>query len=184
MREYSLSIKPPADTEKFIGNIKKQVYVKYNNGNAIFPAARISLIKFIMFKGYERYLLSRLFGFIIESIPFDIQINNFGLFPRHTLYLNIAENEKLRKLQQGLSIFLSNTISIVHSNISKSGKFYLTIAPNLTPDQFKKISSEYKNKNIKTGFYANNVILFKRTYSENNSINCKWVWCNSFMMCN
>jgi 2'-5' RNA ligase len=180
--EYLLLVPPPDDVKKSIGNIKKEVGIKYGSARALNSAAHINLIKFVLLKGYEKSLLTQLFAFCINRMAFEIRLNNFDVFPRHTLYVNIRENDGLKKLQNGLIMMLVNSISIRGKDINASKKFYMTIAGSLNPGQFAPIACEYKNRFINTSFQAKNVLLLKRPYDEYNSKSGRWNGSHNFVM--
>ena len=180
--EYLLIISPPDDIKHSIGKIKKEVGLKYGSSHALRSIAHISLIKFRLAKGDERNLLTRLFSFCINNLPFEVMLNNFDVFPRHTLYVNVLENGGIKKLQSGLVIMLMNLISAGENHMKENKKHYLTIARNLNPVQFKSVSDEYRSRQINTSFRAKNVVLLKRPYDEYNLRSYKWNGSHNFAM--
>jgi len=180
--EYLLLIPPPEDFKRSIGKIKKEVGVKYGNTHALHSAANINLIRFLLIKGYERNLLTQIFAFCINRISFEIRLNNFDVFPRHTLYVNVTENERLKKLQSGLIQMLKMSASVNEKNIKTNKKFHMTIARSLNPEQFESVSYEYTKKSYNSSFPAKNVVLLKRPYNEYNSNSCMWSGSHNFVM--
>jgi 2'-5' RNA ligase len=166
--EYQLVISPPDEVKRSIGKIKKEVGIKYGSFHTLHSATFISLVKFLLVKGYEKKLLSLLFSFCVNSLPFEIVLNNFGMFPYHTLYANIRESRRLNNLQDTLTALLRRSFSANEKFMRVSRKHHLTIAGNLNPIQFELIADEYRNKQINTLFKAKNVVMYKKPY-ENNS---------------
>jgi 2'-5' RNA ligase len=180
--EYLLLVSPPEDIRKAIGNIKKEVSIKYGSARALNSAAHINLIKFVLVKGYERNLLTQLFTYCINSLAFEIRLNKFDVFPRHTLYVNVQGNEWLKKLQSGILLMLMSSISLRNQHINASKMFYMTIAGSLSPKQFEPIAYEYKNRFLSTSFQAKNILLLKRPYNGYSSKRCRWSGSHNFVM--
>lgn len=180
--EYLLLVPPPEDFKRSIGKIKKEVGLKYGNNHALYSDANIKLIKFSLLKGYERNLLAQIFAFCINRITFEIRLNSFDVFPRHTLYINVTENEQLKKLQNGLMQMLVLSASVHKKIIKSSKKFHMTIAGSLNPKQYEAVSYEYKNRALNTTFRAKNILLLKRPYNDYNSNSCRWNGSHNFVI--
>jgi hypothetical protein len=180
--EYLLVISPPDDIKHSIGKIKKEVGVKYGSSHALHSIAYISLVKFLLIKGYEKNLLTRLFSYCINKMPFEVTLNNFDVFPRHTLYVNVQENEGIKKLQNELMVLLMSLVSIRRKYVKASNKHHMTIARNLNPVQFESVSDEYRSRQINTSFRAKNVVLLKRPYDEYNLRSYRWNGSHNFVM--
>lgn len=180
--EYLLLISPPEDVKCSIGKIKKEVGIKYGSTHAMYSTAHISLVKFLLVKGYERNLLAQLFSFCINRLSFEVSLKNFDVFPRHTLYINVQENSGLKNLKKGLTFLLFSSASVHEECIKPSKIYYMTIARNLNPAQFESISREYKSRTIDTSFQARNIILLKREYNEYNSKSCRWNGSHNFVL--
>jgi 2'-5' RNA ligase len=180
--EYLLIISPPEEVKHSIGKIKKEVGVKYGSSHALHSIAHISLVRFLMIKGYERNLLTRLFSFCINTLPFGVTLDDFDVFPRHTLYVNVQENEGIKKLQNGLMVLLISSVSVRGKYVKASKKHHMTIARNLNPSQFDSVSTEYKRRQLNTSFRAKNVVLLKRPYDEYNLRSYRWNGSHNFVM--
>lgn len=180
--EYLLIISPPEDIKNSIGKIKKEVALNYGSSHALHSIAHISLIRFRLVKGYERNLLTRLFGFCINSLPFEVMLDNFDVFPRHTLFVNIPENGGIKKLQNRLIIVLMNFVSVREEYMKEMKKHYMTIARNLNPAQFNSVSNEYRSRQINASFSARNIVLLKRQYEEYKPYNYRWMGSHNFVL--
>jgi 2'-5' RNA ligase len=180
--EYLLLISPPEGVKHTIGKIKKEVGIKYGSSHAMHSTAYISLVKFLLLKGYERNLLAKLFAFSINKLSIDIQLNNFNVFPRHTLYINVQENEELKKLQSELLTLLKSAVSVRNKYLKGDKKHHMTIARSLNPAQFEQIANEYQNRSLEMVFSAKNLVLLKRPFDEYYSKNCRWSGSHNFLM--
>ena len=180
--EYLLVISPPEEVRHSIGKIKKEVGIKFGSPHAIHSTAFISLVRFLLVKGCERNLLSLLFSFCVNKMPFEIMLNNFDVFPRHTLYINVLENEGLKKLQSGLAALLTRQASVREKYMKANKRHHMTIAGNLNPVQFSSIANEYGRRQINTSFRAKDVVLLKRIYNENNSGGYRRYGSHNFVM--
>jgi len=180
--EYLLVISPPEEVKHSIGKIKKEVGVKYGSSHAMHSIAYISLVKFLLIKGYERNMLTSLFGFFVNKMPIEIMLNNFDVFPRHTLYTGVQESGGLNNLQNGLTSLLTRSLSVREKNVRASKKHHMTIAGNLDPVQFHSIAGEYRNRQFNASFRAKNIVLLKRLYDEYNTGSYKWRGSHIFVM--
>jgi 2'-5' RNA ligase len=180
--EYLLIISPPDEIKRLVGNIKKVVGIKYNSYHALHSTAYISVLKFQLMKDYERHLLNRLIDFFVNRLSFAIQLSNFDVFPKHTLYIDIPQNENLKKLQNELIFFLMRSVSVRSTYLSSGNKFHITIASSLKPDQFESVSSDYRCKTIKAEFSVKDIVLLKRPYEGYNTICRRWTGSNRFVM--
>jgi 2'-5' RNA ligase len=180
--EYLLIISPPEEIKRLIGNIKKAVGIKYNSSQALHSTAYISIVKFVLQKNYERHLLTRLLDFFINKLSFCIQLNNFDVFPKHTLYIDIPSNMELKKLQNELIFFLMSSVLVRGKYLKAGKKFHMTIARSLRPEQFELISKDYRNKTLSAEFPAKEIVLLKRPYDEYNARSCRWNGSHSFIM--
>jgi 2'-5' RNA ligase len=178
--EYLLLVNPPAEVQSSISKIKKEVEIKYESPHAVHTPARISLVRFFLMKGHERNLMAQLFSFFVNSVPVEIILKDFDVFPRHTLYVNVREDTDLKKLQRELSTVLTGMVR--EQNVKPVKNYYMTIARNLNPEQYESISGEYKRRRFDNSFRARNVILLKRPYDENNSKSCRWSGSHNFVM--
>jgi len=179
--EYRLVISPPDEVNRSIGKIKKEVGVKYRNSHAFHSAAYISLVKFLLVKGCERNLLSRLFSFCINKMPVEIMLNNFGVFPSHMLYVNVMENRGLKKLQNELTSLLIIQLPVYEKLMKAAKKHYMPIAGSLSPVQFEPIAKEYKGRRINTSFRAKRIVMLKRPNSYNTG-SCRWSGSHNFVL--
>jgi 2'-5' RNA ligase len=179
--EYRLVISPPDEVNRSIGKIKKEVGVKYGNSHTIHSSAYISLVKFLLVKGCERNLLSRLFSFCINKMPVEIMLNNFDVFPSHMLYVNVMENQGLKKLQNELTSLLIIHLPVYEKLMKAAKKHYMSIAGNLSPLQFEPIAKEYKGRHINTSFRAKRIVMLKRPYGHNTG-SCRRYGSHNFIL--
>lgn len=178
--EYLLIVIPPENINRSIGLIKKEVGIKYGNANAVHSQAHISLVRFLLEKGYERSLLAQLFSFFINKLPVEIILKNFDVFPRHTLFIKVQEDNRLKKLQSGIAGLLEGSVG--GTCVSSAKNYYMTVARNLSPSQFESVSEDYCRKEINALFHANNIVLLKRQYDEYNSKSSRWSGSHSYIM--
>lgn len=178
--EYLLIIIPPENINRSIGQIKKQVGIKYGNTFAVHSPAHISLVRFLLKKGYERSLLAQLFSFFINKMPVEILLKNFDVFPRHTLYIKVQCDDNLKRLQSAVNGLLTGPAG--GTCVSPSNNYYMTVARNLSPAQFESVSGDFCRREINAAFRTNNIMLLKRQYDEYNLKNSRWSGSHNFIM--
>ena len=178
--EYLLLVSPPEEIKKSIGKVKKEITVKYGCPAGCTP--NITLASFALAKGYERNMLAHLFAFFINRIAFEIRLNCFGVFPSHTLYAGVQYNESLKRLQNGLLLELTGSLSVREKHIRTAKTHCMTVAGNLNAAQFSSVSDEYRNRKINTSFLAKNIVLLKRPYEEYKLTGSKWQGSHNFVI--
>lgn len=175
--EYLLMVIPPEHVKKSICTIKKELSIKH--GCTACSSSNIILAGFLLSKDYERYMLNRLFEYFISSIAFEIELNKYGVFPYHTLYAGVNDGDRLKKLEERLFLTLAGTLPVRENRSRVPKKHCLSLARNLSMEQFGSISGEYRNKKLRTSFRLKNIVLLKRVYSEYNS-GGRWSGYNNF----
>jgi hypothetical protein len=98
------------------------------------------------------------------------------------LYIDVRENDEMRKLQNGFIALLMCSVSVHNRFMRVSRKHHMTIARNLNPIQFRSIACEYENRQINTSFKAKNIVMLKRPYDEYKTVNYRWQGSHNFIM--
>ena len=160
--EYILILKPNKDLlDKIIG-VKNEFNDKYKITKAIHSQPQITLVNFIQFGMMEERLVNRLKIIAMGYHAFTVELKNFGSFPSHTIYINIASQlqiqnlEKvLRQAQQLMTINKDNKPHFINNP-------NLAIARKLLPWQFEKGWLEYSQRHFTGRFIADSMVLLKR----------------------
>ena len=98
--------------------------------------------------------------------PFKIELNGFGSFPTHTIYVNVSTKvpiqEVVRELKSAGQLMTLNKDHKPHF-IEES---HLTVCRKLKPWQYEQGWLEYSHKHFSGRFIADSMLLLKRPAGE------------------
>ena len=159
--EYLLVLQPHEDLWDKIMDIKKEFAEKYEAPAAAFGKPHITLVKFSQLQLMEDRICHRLKMIAMGILPFKVELNNFGSFPSHTIYINTEA-----KVATKLLIRQLKTAQQLMKTKAQKPHFieepHLTIARQLLPWQYEKAWLEYSNSHFSGRFIANNMLLLRR----------------------
>ena len=159
--EYLLILNPHADLHERINKIKEQFAKDYQMPSAK-NKAHISLVKFITSGMLEEKLINRLQHAAMGFAPFKIELKDFGSFPSHTIYINVATKlpiqNLVKEIKQAQGLMRAHKDHKPHF-IEES---HITIARKLKPWQYEKGWIEYSHAHFAGRFIADSMLLLKR----------------------
>ncbi len=160
--EYLLILQPHEDLYNKILDIKRSFADNYDCPMAAFLKPHLTLIKFMQFEMQEARIIQKLEHLMATSTPFKVDIDGFGRFPTHSIFLNVKTKnsivrlvKSLRPLQPLLKFDAEHTPHFITEP-------HITIARRLLPWQYEKSWLEYSNTLFSASFMATNAILLKR----------------------
>src|SRR5688572_673886 len=87
--EYLLVLNPHEDLRKKIMQAKKEFSEKYGVGNSG-GITYLALVGFTQYEMMEERIINRLKLVGMSFPPFKVELKDFGSFPSHTIYINVA----------------------------------------------------------------------------------------------
>lgn len=164
--EYLLVLSPHAELRAQIQNIKKEFAEKYKAPQAVHTKPNVPLLTFCSYEMTQERIVNRLGTIAMGITPFKIELNGFGSFPSHTIYVNVTTKVPIKELvkelkpAQGLL-----TVSKDHKPhfIEES---HLTICRKLKPWQYEQSWLEYSHRHFSGRFIADSMVLLKRPAGE------------------
>lgn len=161
--EYLLVLSPHQDLYDKIIQVKKDFSEKYKTSFALSHKPYISLMNFIQFEMIEERLIHRLKKITSGYSPPKINLKDFGSFPSHTIFINVASKhqvqnliKELRPLQQLMTLNKENKPHFINDP-------HLTVARKLLPWQYEKGWLEYSHRYFSGSFIADEMLLLKRS---------------------
>lgn len=161
--EYLLVLSPHQDLYDKIMQVKKDFSEKYKASFALYSKPYITLVIFVQFEMIEGRLIHRLKKISSGYSPTKIDLKDYGSFPSHTLFINVASKQKvqnlikeLRPLQQLLTLNKDNKPHFINDP-------HLTVARKLLPWQYEKGWLEYSHRYFSGSFIADEMLLLKRS---------------------
>lgn len=160
--EYLLILQPHEDLYNKILDIKRSFADNYDCPMAAFLKPHLTLIKFMQFEMHQPRIVQKLEHFMATTTPFKVDLDGFGGFPSHTIYLNVKTKnpivrlvKSLRPVQPLLKFDAEHTPHFITEP-------HITIARRLLPWQYEKSWLEFSNTPFSASFMATNAILLKR----------------------
>ena len=160
--EYLLILQPHEDLYNKIADIKRSFADSYDCPMAAFLKPHLTLVKFMQFEMQETRIIQKLEHFMATSAPFKVDLEGFGSFPTHSIYLNVKTKnpvarlvKSLRPVQPLLKFDAEHTPHFMNEP-------HITIARKLLPWQYEKSWIEFSNTPFTASFMATNAILLKR----------------------
>ena len=96
--EYLLILSPHEDLQNRIMDIKKDFAEKYSMPEALHSKPHLTLANFLQYDMMEPRIVTRLHAAALSCRPIKIELNNFGSFPSHTIYINVTSKVPLQNL--------------------------------------------------------------------------------------
>lgn len=159
---YYLSLVAPAAINGPVLKWKLKMQKEYRCQVALKSPAHLTLIPpFWMKEEREKNLEHETDQFAASQHSFTVMLQNFNFFEQRVIFIDVAKNEILNNLQQGLSQHLMNT----RFPISKGS---LTFHPHITiatRDLYKKSFSDawayFSKKEFKTSWVVDGISIMK-----------------------
>ena len=160
--EYLLVLNPHEDLRDKIMRVKKEFSEKYKATVALYSKPYITLVNFVQFEMIEERLINRLKIIAAGYHSFKVDLKDYGSFPSHTIFINVASKQQvqnlgkeLRPMQQLMTLNKDNKPHFINDP-------YLTIARKLLPWQYEQGWLDYSHRYFTGSFMADGMLLLKR----------------------
>lgn len=161
LNEYLLVLHPHEELWNKIMETKKEFAKKFEAPSAEWGKPHITLARFSQLQLMEERIVNR-FKMIAMAMPaFKIELNGFGSFPSHTIYINIDTKAAIQMLVKSLK----PAQSLLKTKEQKPHfieECHITVARQLLPWQYEKSWPEYSQKHFSGRFIAKNMLLLRR----------------------
>lgn len=162
VNEYLLVLNPHEELRNKIKGVKEAFYGVYKAPSALAGKPHITLVNFLQYAMMEERIISRLKNVAMGYHPFKVELKDFGSFPSHTIYINVATREPVRNLVKEIKPFQQ----LLKLNNDNKPHFidepHLTVARKLLPWQYEKGWLEYSQKQFTGRFIADSMLLLRR----------------------
>src|SRR3954470_424508 len=88
--EYALVVQPHEDLQNRIVQLRKQFNETYKIATPAGTRTHVLLVNFKQYESMQEKILRRLHWIAMGYHPFKIELQDFGNFPSHTIYINVA----------------------------------------------------------------------------------------------
>ena len=161
LNEYKLVIPLPEALQQKIAALRSEFGLHY----AYKPdqgRVHMTLVMFSQLEMMEDKIKQRLKSIAMGEAPFKIELKDYGAFPSHTIHVNIATREPVRKLMRSVR----DIQGVLRTDKENKAHFLqdpvISIARKLKPWQYEKAWLEYSQRQFTGRFIADAVLLLKR----------------------
>jgi 2'-5' RNA ligase len=165
MYEYLLVLNIPGELRERIEEERSGLTEKYSIDQPRAGRPNISLVRFSAMKMMEERIVQKLQLIAAEEKPFVIDLQDYGGYPMHAIFIRIANQQRvlqfIKKLKQGRRLmkaageepyFLQDPVIALAGRISK--------------EKYVEAMKEYLHKKFSGKFVADSFILLKRAKNE------------------
>ena len=115
----------------------------------------------------EARIVNRLKVVGMGQYPFKVELRDYGSFPSHSIYINVATKIPVQHLikqvrSEGQRLMKLNDDNKPHFIMEP----HVTVARKLQPWQYEKAWLDYSNRQFTGRFIADSMLLLKRAQSE------------------
>lgn len=164
--EYRIIIQPHEDLCNKINTIKKQFAEVFQLPVYHYSKPDITIVRFTQYEIMEERIIHRLKNIVTTIATFKVELKDFGSFPTHSIFINVATKssivalvKELRSIQKLLKLNEEHKPHFITEP-------FITIAAKLLPWQYEKGWLEYSNTPFTAMFMAEDILLLKRNTGE------------------
>lgn len=160
-QRFFVALLPPDFIQNEVRQIQFDFDSRYSSKATLKAPPHITLIPpFDLSNDRIEPLQVELEKFAKTRSPFMINLSGFAAFPPRVIYLDVVPNSFLPNLYVDMAAILANTLSIIDPYASRPFVPHMTVAfRDLTPENFERAWSEFRDRKINFEFEANNLIL-------------------------
>jgi 2'-5' RNA ligase len=163
--EYMVVLNPHDELRQKITHARKQFAEKYNDSVLSLGRPNITLAKFRVMEMMEEKISNRIKVTAMGTAPFKVSLKDYGSFPSHTIFIQVANKVPVQNLVKDLRVSKSLMRS-PEADPYFITEPYITIARKLNPEQFRKGWLEFSHRSFTGSFIADGLLLLKRREGE------------------
>jgi 2'-5' RNA ligase len=169
--EYLLVISPSALINIEISRIKLGFQEDYGCEQCAYLKPHITLLNFIQYGTMEQKVVDRFERFTRSVAPENIELDGFGSFQKHTIYVNVLTKAPIVKLVKGMRKRFTN---ILRPSVGLKTHFitnpHITIARGMTEEQHTQAWQQWNGKEFDSSFMAKEMVLLKRLLDDEGNV--------------
>ncbi len=168
--EYLLVVLPHQPLRERIQKIKADFADQYKTNLALYSKAHLPLVRFTQYGMMEEKIVHRLHCIAMAQAPFKVDVKDFGSFPAHSIFLNIAAGKVA--LQSLVKTVRTDAQRLLKMDAENKPLFMLEpnflVGRKLLPWQYETAWTAYQHKHFTAAFIADAMLLLKRPVGELN----------------
>ena len=164
--EYLLVLTPHEELHDRIMKIKEDFSVTYKTTLAKQTRPHILLLKFFTWSLMEEKVVQRLQHISMGIKPFKVELRDYGSYPTHSIFINVATKGPIQKLLKELKEAQHLLKAVNEYKPHFIDEPTLTIARSLKPWQYESGWLDYSHRQFTGRFMADSMLLLKRLTGE------------------
>jgi 2'-5' RNA ligase len=161
--EYLLLLEPRKDLSDHIITIKETFCDKYKATETLKGKPHLTLVHYTQYLTFESRIRQRLRTLSLQITPFNVELQDFGSFPTHTIFINVVTRTAIQNLVKNIRTHLQGMMKMDKDN---KPHFilepHITIARKLKPWQYEQGWKEYSHSSFTGKFIASEMTLLKK----------------------
>jgi 2'-5' RNA ligase len=163
--EYLLVIDIPAELRDRIESHRSELTQQYNIVQPQTGRPNVSLVRFVARKMMEERIIQRIQKIVEHEKPFFIDLQDFGSYPMHAIFIRIANQQRVLQLIKNLKQarrLMKASGEEPHFLLDPN----IVLAGRMQKETYLEAMKEYEHKNFSARFIANSFIMLKRIKNE------------------
>lgn len=164
--DYLLVLEPHEVLREEIMQVKNYFGKTYDCAASVAGKPNLTLVRFTQYEMIEERIVRRLQMISTEHASFVVDLNDFGSFPTHSIFLNVTTKNQIvelvksfRPIQHLLKIDKDRKPHFITEP-------YINIARKLLPWQYEKGWLEMSNTHFSGKFVADHLLLLRKRQGE------------------
>ncbi|MGK7393803.1 MAG: 2'-5' RNA ligase family protein [Candidatus Cyclobacteriaceae bacterium M3_2C_046] len=161
---YFIALIPPEPLREKVSAIKQYIAQHFQSKGALKSPPHITLhMPFYWKPDQEQQLIDFLHDFARTQSTFELELENFGSFPRRVIYIQIHPSENLQQLYVCLTSNIRKKLNIIKDSYKNRGFTpHMTVAfKDLKPAAFSAAWPEFEKKTFSDRFLVDEITLLK-----------------------
>jgi 2'-5' RNA ligase len=166
INEYMVVLTPHEELRNKIIKVRSEFSETYKNHTAAVGKPHIALVRFTQLEMMEERITNRLKVVGMGYRPFKVELKDYGSFPAHTIFINVATKAPI----QGLVREIREAGRMMKLDSEHKPHFidepFIAIGRKLAPWQYEKGWLEYSHRHFTGRFIADHMLLLRRRLGD------------------
>ena len=163
--EYLLVLNPHEELRNKIEKSRSELVTHYHITQPPPGRPNVSLVKFKATQMMEEKIINRLQLITMEEKPFVVELQDFGSYPMHAIYIHLANQPRVLQLIKNLKqarLLMKAAGEDPHFLLDP----HIALAGRLPKEKYLEAMKEYLHKKFTGRFMADHCLLLKRAKQE------------------
>lgn len=162
LNDYQLVVLPPEEVRSRILRARKEFSDKYRVSPALGGKPWLALMGFRQVEMMEERIVQRLRTVAMGFYPFKVELDGFGSFPAHSLFIRVSSKTALRNLVREIKPWQRLLKGEADNKPYFMEDPYFLLGRKLQPWQYEEAWKEYRDRHFTGRFIAEAMMLLKR----------------------